>query len=433
MDWCNLIMLQRKSKSFILLLSFAFIFNLLIIISPVQADAKVDILSHSSYIDSLGWLNVVGEVQNTGDQSVEHVKITATFYDSSDVVVDTSFTFADLSTILPGRKSPFNIMLLDESQVSKVDDYVLSVSFSSTVSVQQSLQILSHSSYVDGLGWFNIVGEVENLATGGATHVQVIATCYDSSGTVIDTSFTFTNPSDIESGKKAPFDILILSGPINDIARYELTAESSEFALFLDDDSVNYDLSIVCVGSGNTFPTEGLHTYEEGSMVSVSASASSGWVFSNWLLDSVNVGTENPYALTMDGHHSLVANFIEDMQESPIANFSYSPLNPQVNETITFSPIGCNDPDGTIVSYLWDFGDGDLSTNQNPTHTYLQTGSYTCTLSVTDNDGLIGTISRTIVDVEIPEFPSWFMVPLFLVTTLIALGLRKRLYCEVKT
>lgn len=200
------------------------------LVFQVKADAQVELLTSSSYIDSLGWFNIVGEVQNVGDQAVDFVRIQATFYDSNDTVVETAFTYSELDVILPGRKSPFDITLWDESQSSKVDHYSLSVTFSTTVSMQQSLRILSHSSYIDVLGWLNIVGEVENIATGGATSVKVIATCYDESGTVINIGFSYTNPSEIEAAQKAPFDIIIYDNNPELVSNYELTVESSEFA-----------------------------------------------------------------------------------------------------------------------------------------------------------------------------------------------------------
>lgn len=45
------------------------------------------------------------------------------------------------------------------------------------------------------------------------------------------------------------------------------------------------------------------------------------------------------------------------------------------------------DPDGQVVSYLWTFGDGATSPDPNPTHTYATGGSYTATLTVTDDRG----------------------------------------------
>nr|MDJ0959653.1 PKD domain-containing protein [Acidimicrobiia bacterium] len=48
---------------------------------------------------------------------------------------------------------------------------------------------------------------------------------------------------------------------------------------------------------------------------------------------------------------------------------------------------GSSDPDGTIVSYSWNFGDGSNGSGETTSHTYDEAGDYTITLTVTDNDG----------------------------------------------
>src|SRR5262249_43988024 len=46
------------------------------------------------------------------------------------------------------------------------------------------------------------------------------------------------------------------------------------------------------------------------------------------------------------------------------------------------------------VAWAWNFGDGNSSQEQNPVHTYAQSGRYTVTLTVTDADGNVRTLTR---------------------------------------
>ncbi|MEL6804068.1 MAG: PKD domain-containing protein, partial [Bacteroidota bacterium] len=60
--------------------------------------------------------------------------------------------------------------------------------------------------------------------------------------------------------------------------------------------------------------------------------------------------------------------------------------------SINFSDI--TNADTTIVSWQWDFGDGNTATGPNPTHTYFQSGNYTVSLTITDANGCQQTLSR---------------------------------------
>lgn len=82
--------------------------------------------------------------------------------------------------------------------------------------------------------------------------------------------------------------------------------------------------------------------------------------------------------------------------ETPTASFVYSPANPAVAETIHFNASESADPDGTIVSYDWDFGDGTTAAGQTITHQYSSSGTYTVLLVVTDNDGNIASTTQSI-------------------------------------
>src|SRR5260221_14295413 len=73
------------------------------------------------------------------------------------------------------------------------------------------------------------------------------------------------------------------------------------------------------------------------------------------------------------------------------------------------SALSCNftstssDPDGSIASYTWTFGDGATSTLQNPSHTYTAAGTYSVGLRVTDNQGAQSTITTKSVTVTVPN------------------------------
>ncbi len=80
----------------------------------------------------------------------------------------------------------------------------------------------------------------------------------------------------------------------------------------------------------------------------------------------------------------------------PVASFSYSPTNPRVGETVRFDASASHDPDGRIVQYIWDFGDGASGTGKITSHTYSRAGTYTVRLTVRDDDGATDTRSATL-------------------------------------
>ncbi len=75
----------------------------------------------------------------------------------------------------------------------------------------------------------------------------------------------------------------------------------------------------------------------------------------------------------------------------PTANFSVSTNGLQAN----FNDLS-EDSDGSIATYQWQFGDGNESGLMNPNHNYATAGSYTVTLTVTDDDGASDQMSQTV-------------------------------------
>jgi parallel beta-helix repeat protein len=82
----------------------------------------------------------------------------------------------------------------------------------------------------------------------------------------------------------------------------------------------------------------------------------------------------------------------------PIIDFTVSLQEPEVKKSVTFNASSCYDPDGAIIVYHWDFGDGNITSTAERiiTHFFRSTGNYTVTLTVTDNSSAISSTSKVI-------------------------------------
>ena len=82
--------------------------------------------------------------------------------------------------------------------------------------------------------------------------------------------------------------------------------------------------------------------------------------------------------------------------QPPIAVINVSASSADVNEALTFDASQSTDSDGSILSYLWNFGDGVENFNQIASHAYTAPGNYSVTLTVTDDNGATGQTSSQV-------------------------------------
>ena len=76
--------------------------------------------------------------------------------------------------------------------------------------------------------------------------------------------------------------------------------------------------------------------------------------------------------------------------DAPIADFTFWPDVGVVDKPVVFNASASYDPDGSIVSYVWDFGDENVTVVNDPiiTHSYSESGTYAVSLVVEDSDGV---------------------------------------------
>lgn len=107
-----------------------------------------------------------------------------------------------------------------------------------------------------------------------------------------------------------------------------------------------------------------------------------------------------PYIYFYTDHFSTYA-LVKMLNQPPIADAGLD-QTVFVNDTVTFDCSGSSDPDGEIVSFEWDFGDGSTDCGSDVFHIYATADTYTVTLTVTDDYGAQVT-DKALITVQTPE------------------------------
>lgn len=106
------------------------------------------------------------------------------------------------------------------------------------------------------------------------------------------------------------------------------------------------------------------------------------------VLDLVFTSTvENPFINAIE--------IIPSSNHGPEVAITASALFGATPFTVNFT-ASANDPDGSVVAYEWNFGDGAISSAQNPSHTYTDTGIFVVTCTAIDDQGALGASSVTV-------------------------------------
>jgi len=116
------------------------------------------------------------------------------------------------------------------------------------------------------------------------------------------------------------------------------------------------------------------------------------------------VGTYNATLYVLDDNilSGSASQEIEVLSGQPVASFEFSPNGGLSPIKIKFDASSSSDPDGKLVSYDWDFGDGETGQGEFITHRYTYGGTFTVKFTVTDDDKKTDTLSKEITIYEKP-------------------------------
>jgi PKD repeat protein len=96
------------------------------------------------------------------------------------------------------------------------------------------------------------------------------------------------------------------------------------------------------------------------------------------------------------GSTAIASQLLVALDRPPVADIAL-PSSAQAGTAASFGPGSSSDPDGTIASYAWDFGDGSTGSGSSPQHTYAAAGTYSVMLTVTDDSGATASATRSLV------------------------------------
>jgi len=136
---------------------------------------------------------------------------------------------------------------------------------------------------------------------------------------------------------------------------------------------------------------------------------------------------DNDGASDMDKFEVIIGGDTSYSNQAPKAEI-VGPFTGKKGKVITFDASDSEDIDGTIESYIWDFDDGSNDSGERINHTYQKTGTYTISLTVTDDDGASHTTTKT-VKIESPskssESPGFELILIIIVVALVIIWKRR--------
>ena len=252
-----------------------------------------------------------------------------------------------------------------------------------------------------------------------------------------DDTITFTSTSTTEGNTITDYEWTING---------EQTSAQEEFQTQLNEGT--YDVSLTITDSagqtdtetktvtveGTTDPEEGPkadfkfspnnpETGEDVTFTSTSQEGTSNIEFHQWSVDGQLMRVGNPATLSFDepGTYNVELRVIDenDLEDTitkqitveeatqptgPTASFEFSPTNPETNEDVTFTSTS-TPGDTPITSYDWNIN-GESLTGEEVTNTFSEPGTYSASLTVTDQNNVQDTIKKQVHVQEAPEGPN---------------------------
>ena len=180
---------------------------------------NASILSYSYYTSPYdsNYLIVVGEAQNIGPNVLGYITAMGTFYAPDETVFMSNYARSITTQIPPQQKIPFQIPFTTANIASDtnwtfqdVTNLTITVNYVKLTETRQyqDLTIINDSLGTDNDGYYRVTGTVKNTGSQASNQTAVVATFYNSTGSVVALGFSnYLTPTSIPAGGTASFTI----------------------------------------------------------------------------------------------------------------------------------------------------------------------------------------------------------------------------------
>ncbi|WP_317065036.1 PKD domain-containing protein [Methanoculleus caldifontis] len=317
--------------------------------APSEGNAPLTVqFNDSSAGDISAWTWNFGDGNVSSEQNPVHVYATAGIYtvtlNASNAYGFNISTVTDAVQVLPAPAAGFTL-------APSEGNAPLAVQFNDTSSG-------------------NVTGWTWDFGDGNISLLQNPVHIYEAAGTyTVSLNASNAYGSDVSTVSDA---VLVLPPPV---AGFTLAPQEGNAPLvvqFTDTSAGNATAWLWAFGDGQTSAEQNpVHTYANAGAYTVSLNASNayGWNVST-VTDAVSV------------------------LPAPVANFAYTPEEGNAPLTVAFTDTSS----GNVTAWHWGFGDGNESSEQSPSHTYVTAGTYTISLNASNAYGFnISTVSDTVL------------------------------------
>lgn len=219
----------------------------------------IKIINYSYYIDTFGELDVVGEIQNAGPNTVNSVVLTGSVFSSDGTDQADSYTIAWVAYLTPQQTAPFYMefplpnnapggeinpetgQIIESWQAVDIANIELTVAEANATSSYQypDLKITSSSPTIGTIGDYDgaylVNGVIQNTGTQTAQNITVVGAFFNSTGTVVAVGFTnYLTPASLAPSGTIKFQIgatdynQTTASPGDEIKSYSLLVQTEE-------------------------------------------------------------------------------------------------------------------------------------------------------------------------------------------------------------